>query len=195
MLCAESGTDSEFLRQKNSEETPWPSPSLAAVGLRCLDLIGMIWLVDCAPLDFSRREWDKNNGGGGDLPLLATEFHEIGLQNKLILSFCIHWWKGIQIAEIHLHLALLTFWKLGFVSKVHDECVPDIILPGTAKHVGEKLIHMAAVNCTHGGHHNTNPRCFIKIFIYCAAKGWHGVVPVPILHEWTKEMVVSSVYL
>ena len=78
---------------------------------------------------------------------------------------------------------------------MHDECVPDIILPGTAKHVGEKLIHMAAVNCTHGGHHNTNPRCFIKIIIYCAAKGWHGVVPVPILHEWTKEMIVSSVYL
>ena len=40
------------------------------------------------------------------------------------------------------------------VQSRHEHCV-DVLKPSTFIHVSDKLLQLAATNCTHGGHRNT----------------------------------------
>ena len=95
--------------------------------------------------DFWSVELDPDNGAGGKCPVYPSEFKAVGLSSDIRCYVLIEYVYGGVIQRV------IDTRR----SPPHDHLIGTVIKPGTCSHIGDKLLQMAATNCTGGGHRNT----------------------------------------
>ena len=90
------------------------------------------------PHDFRPTEFDPENGADGIIPVTPAEWKQVGIDSDM-----------------------RAFNLVNYLYKNRKDCVflhshcDKILKPSTLMHIGEKLLQLAATNCTDGGSFNT----------------------------------------
>lgn len=72
----------------------------------------------------------------------------------------------MDVTPTEIFIDFMSMENFPYICKTgnsHEHCV-DVLKPSTFLHIAEKLLQMAATNCSDGGHYNTHLYSSIDFF-------------------------------